>query len=213
MKKLFFALVTGLLLILFIPKARAVDVTGILETGDATVSIQQVTWYLTMMPQPIEEFTRDWGGPPGTVDTFVFQPKMMWPDSALLNYLLNNTPHQLMINSLQPDSWYELPGLDFQGPRVCFQDTAPHGIQAPPNNNRFTGLTIFPNPVREGLVRLEPTFAQVELYDIIGNRCPIHLTRDQYGVTVDISKLDCGIYLLRIRNRGFESTTKILKLQ
>jgi hypothetical protein len=195
------------------PALALVDIGGILQTGNAGVDIDSIQWYLVSSPAPILESTPGWGGPAGTTDTYQLAPKTEWPQWGELYYRVNGIPNRLVLNPILPDTWYELSGFDLQGAMVRFEDTVLQGINTPPAPNRPQTISVFPNPVRAGLIRLEPVVMQVELYDIIGNRCPVQLTRDQSGVTLDISRLDCGIYLLRIRNAGFESTTKILKLQ
>jgi len=51
-------------LALLIGSAGAVDIAGILETGNASVQIDSITWYININPAPLTEYTPEWGGPP-----------------------------------------------------------------------------------------------------------------------------------------------------
>jgi len=200
-----------LLITVFIPKAWAlIDIAGIVETGNTEIDMDSLTWYLMSSPAPITESTPNWGGPAGTTDTFQFLTKPEWPYRATIFYQVNGIPNQLIIDPLLPDTWYELSSYDLQGPRVRFEDTILQGLEAPEQIPGYQNLQIAPNPAKGGRVWLELANARVEVYCITGNRSPVRLSRDGKRVSIDISHLKSGVYLIRVKGSGFELRRKLL---
>jgi hypothetical protein len=200
-----------LLILAFSPRAWAlIDIAGIVETGNSQIDMDSLTWYLMSSPGPITESTPNWGGPAGTTDTFQFLTKPEWPFRTRIFYRVNGLPYQHIIEPLLPDTWYELPSYDLQGPRVRFEDTILQGLQTPEQMPEYQNLQITPNPARGGRVWLELANATVEVYCITGNRCPVRLNQDGRRVSIDISHLQSGVYLIRVKGNGFELSRKLL---
>ncbi len=199
------------LVALWITKSQAlVNIAGILEGRSVAVEIDSVVWYSNTSPIPITESTPGWSAQPNESDTFQFAEQTDWPYAARLFYKINNLPNQIYFNPLLPDTWYELSGYDLQPARVRFEDTFLLDLPAPEKMSGYQIPKIAPNPTKPGKVRIEPAINGVEVYDIVGKRCPVHLILDSRGLTIDISQLPCGSYLVRMKGNGLALSQRFL---
>jgi hypothetical protein len=88
---------------------------------------------------------------------------------------------------------------------------------------RRTGrsVSVFPNPARSGsplTVRLPSSDpdASIELYNILGQRIGAEhaeISRTAGGATVGTGSLGAGVYLLRVRGKGFDHVTRVLVMK
>lgn len=217
MKNLTLRLILGLGLASGISLA-AVDIAGIIETGNVSVYMDSIVWYLTSTPAPVLETTPGWGGPAGTTDTLQLEQKSEWPQWAELFYRVNGIPNSMTINPILPDTWYDLATYDLQGSKVRFEDTVfPQGINTPRYGYNFTGFTITPNPVTGGRTQVNLPFESVnspsfKIYDINGEEVRSGTPPSSPKFELNLSGLAKGVYLIRIRAEGLELKEKILIL-
>lgn len=96
--------------------------------------------------------------------------------------------------------------LCFTVPTVA-QDTTRTG-----NNTELPidGLSIYPNPVTGGKVYISTSLNQekaIEIYNVLGK--PIHKVKLR-GKELDISSLNPGIYILKIKENDKKATRKLV---
>ncbi len=216
MKKNIKNIISGVCLV-FVASASAVDVAGILETGNAEVVVDSVNWFININPAPITESTPGWGGAAGLTDTIQFEAKAAWPDWARLFYRVNGIPGNHIINPLLPDTWYDLPAYDFQGTKVRFEDTVLVGLSAP--NPEFTPerVQITPNPVtglRLNITGLPTnTPLTINFYNIAGGIAgSFSVTTGKNQTAIDLNRMARGVYLVRIHGRNVTYQEKVLLL-
>jgi hypothetical protein len=199
---------------LFFSRSQALtDIAGIIETGNATVAVDSITWYLISSPVPILESTPGWEGDPGVLDTFQFQQKTEWPQWAELFYRVNGIPSRLTISPLLSDTWYDLPGLEFQSSRVRFEDTVLVGIKTPNNREAQFHRSLFPNPVSGNRLRLSYTGVEselaIELYSVAG-RTVYSGTVSGAHPAVELTGIKPGVYLLRLRGKELDLCQRLV---
>jgi len=203
---------------LFVPALPGIPVAGILETGNALVVGDSVIWFVASAPYPIVEHTPNWGGDAGTVDTIQFAPKSEWPSRVELFYRVRGFPYHMTIDSLLPDTWYDLSTYSgLQNPRVRFEDDSISGLYESGSPYRNSLFSITPNPTTSGKVRVNGFPAGINvnlnLYDITG-KMVVHksgLTR-QDGLSLDLRALPRGAYIIRVQVNGQEEKQKLLLL-
>lgn len=200
---------------LFISQGQALtDIAGILETGNATVAVDSVLWYLISSPMPILEPTPGWEGNAGVLDTFQFQQKSEWPQSAELFYRVNGIPSRIFISPILPDTWYDLPGYDLQTTKVRFEDTVLVGIKAPDNQPSVSSLSIFPNPAAGNQIRLRgfagvQSELAVQLYTVAG-RTVYSGTVSGSEPAVELTGIKPGVYLLRVQGQDIDLCQRLV---
>jgi len=191
-------------------------ILGVLETGDHTMSIDTVTFYWGTVPDA-GFVPWDWGGGPGTADTFEFELMIsLFPAHVWLDYRRNGEPMpRETIVGLIPDHWYELPGFDDTPTRVKF--LRPPGLEEGPTlKGSRPGLGAHPNPFRTStaLSLALPQPGEVEICDPTGRRVRV-LAEDQSvwdGCDQAGRKLRAGIYLCRIRGWPRAPGLRLVKL-
>jgi hypothetical protein len=78
------------------------------------------------------------------------------------------------------------------------------------NDFNTSELSIYPNPVNNGLVNLKSSLAgvkNVELFDMLGRNV---LQTQLSGETLDVSSVGSGLYLLKVSIADRSSTTKLI---
>ena len=81
------------------------------------------------------------------------------------------------------------------------------GIQS---NSQVEGLTFFPNPVKDKFTIMSyEEIRTVFFYDMLGNQISKHYPNDT-KLSLDMSKLKSGTYIVRIATDGGLSTKKII---
>lgn len=140
----------GTLLIVLLACTQAsgmVTFGGILRTNDFGISVDSVEWVLFSSPFPIKGITEGWGGDPGTVDTFLFQPLEEWPSRVTLFYsLMTGGGGQYGITPINPDTWYDLQfGQVYDVPQVLFSESLV-GLQSQEKIELTAPFAAAPNP-------------------------------------------------------------------
>ncbi|MGQ9708594.1 MAG: T9SS type A sorting domain-containing protein [bacterium] len=191
------------------------NIAGILETNATSTQVDSALWYLSM--GPTWEIITDWGGPPGVTDTYQFEVKNEWPSGTILFYRIESLPFSQYIEPVEPDTWYELSGAPTQGPRVMFKDTILLGIRESGRVSGSRPFAISPNPVLSGLANINcpdsGTRIALKIYDISGREVlDRQIVAVPAGITLDLSSLKSGIYLMRIEGSGFALNRKLLLL-
>jgi hypothetical protein len=172
------------------------NILGVLETGEFTISVDTVTFLWST--RPTEQFELvDFGCPPNSSDTTLLESRYVdFPPSAKIDYLSDTTrmPSDT-IKSLQPDVWYELPGTD-SATRVKFVPQP--GIEEAANGVLRTANTL-PTIVRNVLFLPDATIRKLRaasLLDIAGHR-----VLDLRPGANDVSHLAAGVYVARLDGR------------
>ena len=78
------------------------------------------------------------------------------------------------------------------------------------NNSPIEGLTIYPNPVSNGKLYISSTknlSKYIEIFDVLGKK--IYGT-SLFGNAMDISRLNIGIYIIKITENGNTVTRKLV---
>lgn len=74
----------------------------------------------------------------------------------------------------------------------------------------INGLSIFPNPVSNGKVFINTKFnltKKIEIYDVLGKKI---MSQTLYGKELNISDLNPGVYILKIKEGEFSATRKLV---
>ncbi|MBM3323304.1 T9SS type A sorting domain-containing protein [candidate division WOR-3 bacterium] len=189
----------ALALVLAFQVAGAVDVAGIIETGGDGAAIDSVEWTILSHPAPLKESTPGWGGEPNDVDTIQLQPLPEWPAAVVVFYRYQSGREgQTMVNSVQPNIWYEVEPGGTGNARFMLRDTVLVGISAGQAQVVLSGLAAFPNPFTgtSGLriaSRAGPT--EVRIADAAG-RTVWAGTVDQTR-SLDTRRFAPGVYLVQ----------------
>ena len=72
------------------------------------------------------------------------------------------------------------------------------------------GLTIYPNPVSNGKIYISTTLShtkEINIYDVLGKNI---ISKTLIGEELDISKLNPGVYILKIRENEYSATRKLV---
>jgi len=72
------------------------------------------------------------------------------------------------------------------------------------------GLTIYPNPVSNGKIYISTTLnhtKEINIYDVLGK---IIISETLIGKELDISKLNSGVYILKIGENEYSATRKLV---
>jgi hypothetical protein len=75
--------------------------------------------------------------------------------------------------------------------------------------------SIYPNPCQSTLfIKLDPSFndVEIEIYDLLGKRNFIEASKNEGTITLDISNLPAGYYLLKVKDGRNELVDKVIKL-
>jgi hypothetical protein len=114
--------------------------------------------------------------------------------------------------------WYDCPAYDIDGearpypnsnPEIGVDEVIPVGIYEPVSANSVT-ISLFPNPAdRELTISVEngAAISEVNIYDQVGKMVYTGKPEDN---TLDVSKLQSGIYILKAVTDHGESTQKIV---
>ena len=79
-------------------------------------------------------------------------------------------------------------------------------------NELSSSLNVYPNPVNDKLyIEAEVKIEDVVVYDVFGRQQDNKTTRQQDNVTIDVSKLDAGVYFVKIKTAEGEIVKRIIK--
>jgi hypothetical protein len=106
-----------------------------------------------------------------------------------------------------------VPDSDFDGdPTIAsYRSVNPTATTATVTKNQIAGFTMYPNPVSNGkFVITSNTGAnkQVEIYSMIGKQ--VYSKTVKANETIDVSNLNRGIYLLRVKEEDKIATRKLI---
>jgi len=79
-----------------------------------------------------------------------------------------------------------------------------------PNYNTIEGLHIYPNPVSNGKLYISSSnnlSKYIEIYDVLGKK--VYAT-PLFGKVMDISRLNIGVYIIKITENNNTVTRKIV---
>lgn len=75
-----------------------------------------------------------------------------------------------------------------------------------------SSLNIYPNPVNDNLyIEADVEIEDVVVYDVFGRQQDNRTTRQQDNATIDVSKLDAGVYFVKIKTAEGEIVKRIVK--
>ena len=75
-----------------------------------------------------------------------------------------------------------------------------------------SSVNIYPNPVNDMLyIKTDVEIEDVVVYDVFGRQQDSKTTRQQDNVTIDVSKLDAGVYFVKMRTTEGEIVKRIIK--
>ena len=75
-----------------------------------------------------------------------------------------------------------------------------------------SSVNIYPNPVNDMLyIKTDFEIEDVVVYDVFGRQQDNRTTRQQDNVTIDVSKLDAGVYFVKIKTAEGEIVKRIVK--
>jgi len=78
------------------------------------------------------------------------------------------------------------------------------------SSNAIEGLSIFPNPVKNGKLYITTKHnlpKTIEIYDVLGKRI---IASSILGESLNISRLSPGIYILKIKENELSATRKLV---
>lgn len=76
--------------------------------------------------------------------------------------------------------------------------------------NEIEGFTMFPNPVSEGLLRINTQVNSektIQIFDILGKQVLLRTTKSEH---ISVSALNAGIYILKVTEQGKTATRKLV---
>jgi len=209
-----FVLTMAAVMTLLVPSiARAVDVYGVLTNDSSAVQIDSVLWYLAGSVDPVPQVTPDWGGQAPMTDTFQFPPLEEWPFSVQLFYMVDSVPGEDTIEPVERNQLYPLP---VPGSQVMFTDSFT-GIAERPGLAAPAALRINPNPLTGGFATVRYSLpraglAALSVYDVTGRTALTRtLAAGRTGTaSLDLRKLDAGVYILKVTTDCFTATQKLV---
>jgi myo-inositol-hexaphosphate 3-phosphohydrolase len=77
-------------------------------------------------------------------------------------------------------------------------------------SDKIEGLTIYPNPVSNGklyISTLKNTSKDVEIFDVLGKKI---YASSFWGTSLDISKLNSGVYIIKVTENNITATRKLI---
>ncbi|MBR0324099.1 MAG: T9SS type A sorting domain-containing protein, partial [Bacteroidales bacterium] len=75
-----------------------------------------------------------------------------------------------------------------------------------------SSINIYPNPVKDKLyIETDVEIEDVVVYDVFGRQQDNKTTQQQDNVTIDVSKLDAGVYFVKIKTAEGENVKRIVK--
>ena len=75
-----------------------------------------------------------------------------------------------------------------------------------------SSINIYPNPVKDKLyIETDVEIEDVVVYDVFGRQQDNKTTQQQDNVTIDVSKLDAGVYFVKIKTAEGENVKRIIK--
>ena len=79
-------------------------------------------------------------------------------------------------------------------------------------NELSSSLNVYPNPVNDKLyIETDVEIEDVVVYDVFGRQQDNKTTRQQGDATIDVSKLDAGVYFVKIKTAEGEIVKRIIK--
>lgn len=78
------------------------------------------------------------------------------------------------------------------------------------STNTIEGLSVFPNPVKNGKIYITTKHnlpKTIEIYDVLGKRI---IATSILSESLDISRLSPGIYILKIKENELSATRKLV---
>ncbi len=121
----------------------------------------------------------------------------------------SNSINQFLIRQ---DSGGETPSILIDELRIgtSWADVTPTGGTASVRENDIPGFNMYPNPVTNGRLTIN-TFSnankEIQIFDILGKRI---LSANLKGRELNVSKLNSGIYILKILEEGKTATRKLV---
>ncbi|MBL7818445.1 MAG: T9SS type A sorting domain-containing protein [Saprospiraceae bacterium] len=117
------------------------------------------------------------------------------------------------------DSWTEVMGMDLNGLREYENHQIANGCSPKRSNtedNTLTGVQIYPNPVHQSLTidmteSLPSARVEIALYDVLGHLVHHqHLMTNTSPLSIDLSHLQTGLYMLFLQSTDKRLATKII---
>lgn len=113
---------------------------------------------------------------------------------------------------IRQDSTNETPSIEMDELRIAnsWADVTPAGAVASVNRNEIEGFSIYPNPVSDGVLRintLQNSEKTIEIFDILGKKV---LSRTITSQHLLISRLNSGIYIIKVSEQGKTATRKLV---
>ena len=82
------------------------------------------------------------------------------------------------------------------------------------DDNSFAELQVYPNPFNNSInIEIRPDFQRIEIFDLKGKRFySKHVFGERKTETIDLEKLDKGVYMLKIQNQKEYFIIKIVRI-
>ena len=113
---------------------------------------------------------------------------------------------------IRQDTTNETPSIEMDELRIAnsWADVTPVGAVASVSRNEIEGFSIYPNPVSDGVLRintLQNSKKTIEIFDILGKKV---LSRTITSQHLLISRLKSGIYIIKVSEQGKTATRKLV---
>ncbi|MBO5958410.1 MAG: T9SS type A sorting domain-containing protein [Bacteroidales bacterium] len=137
----------------------------------------------------------------------------IYRDNELLVNVKENTYKDTTTYDLNKEYCYKVTAVSASGieseesNESCAQPLACVGLE-----ELSSSINIYPNPVNDMLyIKTDFEIEDVVVYDVFGRQQDNRTTRQQDNVTIDVSKLDAGVYFVKMRTTEGEIVKRIVK--
>jgi len=133
-----------------------------------------------------------------------------------VNYDINNggnIPSEVIYTDLTPGDSYVLRAWDYSNDdlgvvRFCIEETS---SVTSVDDSIVDNLTLQPNPVEDILnVHYQDNISKIAIYNLIGQEVRV-LTPNSSSLEIDLSKLEAGVYVIKIQSNDKEMSKKFIK--
>lgn len=113
---------------------------------------------------------------------------------------------------IRQDSTNKTPSIEMDELRMAnsWAEVTPVGAVASVNRNEIEEFSIYPNPVSDGVLRintLENLEKTIQIFDILGKKVLSRTTKSEH---ISIATLNSGIYILKVTEKGKTATRKLV---